>query len=100
MSQSMQTGTGTSGPSLSFPPGMSMPNQQGNRRATHFLTLDRSHPGGFLIIRDRHGWPRFQRLLEAWWILTGKWSLHRAWQKGHDRGAAMGYHRTVVMGGR
>lgn len=51
------------------------------------------HPLGFHVWRDRRGWPIFaQRLREACWILTGKWSLHRAWQSGYDRrsGEAMG----------
>lgn len=39
----------------------------------------------------RGGWPRiwnydtyWRRVREAWWILTGYQSLHRAWQKGYD----------------
>ena len=26
----------------------------------------------------------FQRWIEAWWVLTGQWTLHRAWQNGYD----------------
>lgn len=37
------------------------------------------------IYRNRRGSPRwFQRLLEASWILTGRYSLHRVWQEGYD----------------
>ncbi len=42
----------------------------------------------------------WHRWLEAWWIITGKWSLHRAWQHGKDAGNVEAYERTVVMGGR
>lgn len=55
------------------------------------------HPGG---------WPRYrmltrrqravQRLREAWWILIGRHSLHRAWQVGHDQGCMHEYHRLVT----
>lgn len=39
--------------------------------------LSPKHPGG---------WPReYSRLREAWWVLTGQWSLHRAWQRGYDQ---------------
>jgi len=38
------------------------------------------------------GWPKhigrnvlWHRLREMWWILTGRHSLHRAWQNGYDR---------------
>jgi len=41
------------------------------------------HPGG---------WPRiypydtlWRRAREAWWVLRGHWSLHRAWQAGYDQ---------------
>lgn len=58
------------------------------------------HPLGFHIWRDRRGWPRFgQRLREAWWIITGEWSLHRAWQKGHDHGHVQEVARQM-RGGR
>ncbi len=40
---------------------------------------DDTHPGG---------WPRrHSRLREAWWIITGQRSLHRAWQRGYDQHA-------------
>ena len=40
-------------------------------------------PRNFKIHRNRRGWPRwYQRYLEAWWIIRGTWSLHRAWQDG------------------
>ncbi len=48
--------------------------------------------------RGRPVW--WHRWLEAWWIITGKWSLHRAWQYGNDKGHVDEYHRTVIMGGR
>ena len=58
-------------------------------------------PRRFTIYRDRRGWPRwFQPYLEAWWIIQGKWSLHRAWQDGVNYGSRMEYERTVVRGGR
>ena len=58
-------------------------------------------PRPFRIYRNRRGWPRwFQRWVEAWWIIRGDWSLHRAWQAGHDHGTAVEYQRTVVNGGR
>lgn len=58
-------------------------------------------PRPFKIYRDKRGKPLwYQRYLEAWWIVRGGWSLHRAWQVGHDHGTRMEYHRTVVMGGR
>lgn len=61
----------------------------------------KSDPRKWTIHRNRRGWPRwYQRWLEAWWIITGKWSLHRAWQDGLTHGSAVEYHRTVVMGGR
>lgn len=42
----------------------------------------------------------FQRWLEAFWIISGRWSLHRAWQDGMDFGTTKEYTRTVIMGGR
>ncbi len=58
--------------------------------------------GWFMKIRRRppFGPVWWHRWLEAWWIVTGKWSLHRAWQHGMDQGHADEFHRTVVMGGR
>lgn len=41
------------------------------------------HPGGW-----RHIWPYDslrRRIIEAWWVLTGKQSLHAAYQSGYDR---------------
>ena len=69
------------------------------------LLIFRQHlendPRPWTIHRNRRGWPTwYQRWLEAYWIVTGSWSLHRAWQCGHDHGTAMEYKRTVVMGGR
>lgn len=60
------------------------------------------HDGGFVIWRRRpNGWPAwFHRFVEAWSILTGEWSLHRAWQAGKDYGVRIEYERTVIRGGR
>ena len=53
--------------------------------------IDPMHPGG---------WPRkHSKLREMWWTLTGKWSLHRAWQAGHDHGSRMEYQRIIINGG-
>lgn len=58
------------------------------------------HPLGFHIWRDRRGWPTFaQRVREAAWILSGKWSLHCAWQKGYDDHTAHESAR-VMRGGK
>lgn len=58
-------------------------------------------PRRFKIYRNRKGWPRwYQRWIEAWWIITGKWSLHRAWQDGLDYGAQTEFTRTIINGGR
>lgn len=58
------------------------------------------HPLGFHIWRDKRGWVRWsQRIREAWWILTGKWSLHRAWQVGCDQGSLAEYKRIIVNKG-
>lgn len=54
-------------------------------------------PRKWTIHRNRRGWPRwYQRWLEAWWIITGKWSLHRAWQDGKDLGGRMEYERLIT----
>lgn len=46
-----------------------------------------------------HMWRNFQRLREAWWIVTGRWSLHRAWQYGYDHGTRMEYQRIITNKG-
>lgn len=47
--------------------------------------------------RDKRGCPRwYQRFLEAWWVVTGKWSLHRAWQVGKDQGGIDEWRRLIV----
>jgi len=38
----------------------------------------------------------YQKIIEAWWILTGKWSLHRAWQDGLDYGISKTVHKVVA----
>jgi hypothetical protein len=58
-------------------------------------------PRKFRIYRNHRGrivW--YQRWVEAWWILAGRWSLHKAWQDGVDHGTDREYERTVVRGGR
>jgi hypothetical protein len=58
-------------------------------------------PRRWTIYRNRRGSPRwFQRWLEVWWIATGKWSLHRAWQDGMTYGAQEEYRRMGINGGR
>ena len=37
---------------------------------------------------------------DIWLILTGRATLHRAWQAGREEGTASEYRRTVIMGGR
>jgi hypothetical protein len=64
-------------------------------------TLVEADPRPWVIHRDARGRIRwYQRIVEAWWIVRGKWSLHLAWQEGHNHGTAMEYQRTVVRGGR
>lgn len=43
---------------------------------------------------NRYGF--IHRLREAWWILTGEWSLHRSWQKGLDEGSRLEYRRLIT----
>lgn len=51
----------------------------------------------FKIYRDRRGSPMwFQPAIEAFWIMTGRWSLHRAWQSGLDEGSAREYSRLII----
>ena len=48
------------------------------------------------IHRDRKGYVRwYQRAIEAWWIVTGKWSLFSAFEAGVLRGTAREYHRLI-----
>ena len=57
-------------------------------------------PRKWKIHRNGRGRPRwYQRWLEAWWVVTGKWSLHRAWQDGKDLGSLMEYRRIIINGG-
>ena len=50
----------------------------------------------FKIYRNKKGWPKwYQPLVEAYWIITGKWSLHKAWQYGLDKGRDMEYERII-----
>ena len=51
----------------------------------------------FKIYRNRRGWPVwYQPILEAFWILTGRLSLHQAWQAGLDEGHCAEYHRLIT----
>ena len=45
--------------------------------------IERDHPGGWPRIWPSNSWRA--RLAEAWWTLTGRFTLHRAWQAGYDR---------------
>lgn len=57
-------------------------------------------PRPFTIYRNRRGSPRwYQRWIEAWWVVTGKWSLHRAWQAGKDLGGMHEWQRIIINGG-
>ena len=54
-------------------------------------------PRKWKIHRSWTGWPCWhQRYLEAWWIIRGTWSLHRAWQDGLDYGSRKEYDRIIV----
>ena len=54
-------------------------------------------PRKFKIYRNRQGWPTwYQRWFEAWWILTGEWSLHRAWQDGLTHGQHCEWRRVII----
>jgi hypothetical protein len=59
------------------------------------------HEGGWPIWKVWSTWEisRWQRFREAWWALTGKWTLHKAWQAGHNQGARAEYYRVVINQG-
>jgi hypothetical protein len=40
-----------------------------------------------------------QRAYDTWAVLTGEWSLHRAWQRGKDKGGLDEYNRIMRNGG-
>jgi hypothetical protein len=63
--------------------------QFGYRRLPHRLW--RISPRAFVICSAAQ---------DIWLILTGRATLHRAWQAGHDAGTAHEYRRTVINGGR
>jgi len=42
---------------------------------------------------------RQSRWIEAWWIITGKWSLNRVWRDGVGLGISMEYHERVLRPG-
>jgi hypothetical protein len=61
------------------------------------MQLRNEDPRRWHIYRDKRGTPRwFQRWLEAWWVITGRWSLHRAWQDGVTLGTDMEYRRLIT----
>jgi len=43
-----------------------------------------THSGGWYRIYPSNRLWRWRRVIEAWWVLTGKHSLHAAWQSGYD----------------
>jgi len=58
----------------------------------------KTHPGGWTVYFTRLGVLRprwYQPLYEAWLVLTGRESLHRAWQSGMDFGTAKEYERII-----
>jgi len=60
------------------------------------------HPLGFYIVRGAgaRAWPSIkQRVREAYWCLTGEWSLHRAYQRGLDDGTRHEFTRIMINGG-
>lgn len=58
--------------------------------------METTDPRPFKIYRNKRGWATwYQRWLEAWWTITGKWSLHKAWQAGHDHGTRFEYERII-----
>lgn len=57
--------------------------------------INSGHPLGFHVWRRR--W--LQNLREAYWVLTGKWSLHRAWQRGYDQGSVSEWKRIIINKG-
>lgn len=64
-----------------------------------FIPLQRKEddPRKFKIYRNQRGSPRwYQRWIEAWWIVTGSWSLHRAWQNGMDYGQRIEWTRIIT----
>ncbi len=57
--------------------------------------FEKRHPAiakQYVETHHRGGWPRIYpydgwraRLAESWWVLTGRFTLHRAWQSGYDQ---------------
>lgn len=45
--------------------------------------IETTHSGGWPRIFPYDGWRA--RLAESWWVLTGRFTLHRAWQSGYDQ---------------
>jgi hypothetical protein len=44
--------------------------------------IEKMHPGGWRRVYNYDS--IWRRILEAWWVLSGKHSLHAAWQSGYD----------------
>lgn len=57
-------------------------------------------PPHWLWVRSRRAYVVAMALKDIWLILTGRCTLHRAWQTGHDDGSRAEYIRTVINGGR
>lgn len=56
----------------------------------------RDDPRLWKIHRNKRGAPRwYQKFLEAWWIILGKWSLHKAWQDGLGYGSLQEWNRII-----
>lgn len=61
-----------------------------------------SSPLPWRIHRNPRNWNVrwYQRWIEAWWAVTGRYTLWHAYHDGKHEGMMAEYHRTVVMGGR
>lgn len=54
----------------------------------------------YKLYRNKKGWPAwYQRWIEAWWCITGKYTFHIIWQRGLDEGSLEEYRRIVINGG-
>lgn len=51
----------------------------------------------YIVYRDASGRPKwFMPLYECFLVLTGRLTLHKAWQAGLDEGSAREYIRLIV----
>lgn len=57
-------------------------------------------PPHWLWRLSRRAYVMVAAIKDIWLIVTGRCSLHRAWQAGYDHGTQMEYTRTVINGGR